>query len=710
MGTRSIAAHEMSKSVESSLPEPIFGTKPFASSVETLLEETTPLPLPQVCHKCGKMSPTWTDSHVSSPTVVNERAGTLQQSAEVGDFWTAAVQKVFHELPFHSNSLFLEEFHYAVVSSDLLGDSSRWKFSDTVNNPDQQNESWGSPLQLHINSPNKFSSTKYGRMKSTSINRFCLKSRFQYMTTFFYVRKTLGHLKRVRGPRRRILATLLIVLRLMFRQEYLKARYTKHKALATLKSILCSLKRLGLLQSNYFAASKEAWSQSSTRIRAVMTDLLNSSLDLLYYSMENVTKELLPVCDTAELSKYCGIYDVALPDLFYRLTEPAADVDSRMARVKVMRKFMLCCLLSQNHERLVCDLPMCNLLRKIFSNCISNQNPHINELDRLKLVTSNLQELQNLTLSLTTSMLKHTELLNLRGGSTGQEQPTKRYSKLYLPRNDKVIRTQSSVPGTNPHKLSTTLHSLRDLERLLIVSNEDTAANELSTKLIRRKLRELLGIWQDGCDVEIYKKQQRSSVNKYGNRGLSLDVVKNPIDVNLACGRPRKPPKLDDEIDITNVEDEPSDMELDSDYEDFRTAPVAARYEGSESGDDNVNHNDDYTDYDETMRKHRSSERTFIDYQTERFRGLSDKELKDKLAEGILKFAEENRQGRQKLRTQKSFELLRQRKSSHWTTLGTLRQISSASELTLKNSILNHKISSEETIPIFYELQEIMDK
>lgn len=705
-----IVAHEMSNFGEPLVPEPLFGAKPFTSSVETLLEDHTPLP--RLCYQCGKMSPSWTDSHASSPTVVNERYEMPLPNGAVTDFWTATVRKVFHELPYASSDRFLERFHYTVISSDLLGDLNRWRISDTITSPDQQGGDWCSlpsnSMSAHISSLSCWPTHK--NLQTTSASKLCLKGNFDYLSTLSYVRKTLKLLKDVKGSRRRILTVILTVLRLTFQQEYLKAQFTKRRALASLKSILDSLQSLSILHHKYFVASKGVCEQSSPRIYGTVQDLLVSSLDLLYYSMEKATQQLLSVCDTSELAKYCGIYDVALPELFYRLTEPAIDVESRLSRVRILRKLMLCCLLSQNqnHGRTVCDLPMCNLLRKIFPS--QTWTARIGELERLRLVTCNLQKLRALTSSLITSLVQYTEIFGRHSSLMEEGHREKRYSRIYSPSNNDESSKKILNATVSPTKLSMTLHGLRDLEKLLLVSNGDLTVNDCTSNIVRERLADLLQIWQESVSIpEIQRQEKRPSLYKFGNRGLSLDVLKNPVEFNFACGGPQAP-KLDDQVDITNVDDDDaqSDLELDSDYEVFRTE--ATDMNSDEEEDINENHTEDNEVSAEPTRKLRSSEKTFIDTQTERYRGFTDDELRKKLAEGILKFAEENRQGRRKLRTQKSFELLRQHKSNDWTTLGAVRQISSASELTLKSSILNHKISTEETIPIFYELQELMDK
>ncbi|CAR25758.1 hypothetical protein ZYGR_0A03270 [Zygosaccharomyces rouxii] len=639
------------------------GVDHLTSSVDTLLEKSMLSPIGWKCENFQS------NIHPSAPTVVN--GGEWEYQFEIPNKWNQLIDRVFSRLPSVANEHFLEEFHYTVVSSDLLNASNPWRLSKM---------STSGLLPTII--PDK---SKTIRIRN-----------FPYMTTILHVRKILNRLKFSNGSRRRVVITLLIALYLTYQQEFHKMQSSRQNALSILKSMLDSLQRLTVLQHNYFAAHKEISNQcGSDRIGLVVTDLLGSSLDLLFYSMTNATQDLLTISNSSELSKYCGIYGVPLSELYYRLTEPANDMESRWTRLKVMRSFMLCCLLSQNHSggrvgnNSTCDLEMCNFLRKIFPNYNLTQNSLINQSNRWKLITTNMQQLQNLTVSMTASMLRHTELINNHRNSVPNARSVKRYSKFYLPPEDK----KSSSQG--PIRLSTTLHGLRELEKLLIVTNEETTTTDSTIELVRQRLIDLLALWQTDDNDEVVSQGRKNGISKtkFGNRGLSLDVVQNPRESIIKCGGPHLnlSPKLKDHVVFTPVDETQSDIEQDSDYELQKTAATE-----TSNDEEAVN----------SKKTLRSSDKTLIDQRIAKFQSLSDDELRLKLEEGISKFAQENKKGRQKLRSQKSFELLRKPHNKEFMSVqGALRQISSASEITLNNTF-----STEETIPMYYELQKILDK
>lgn len=638
------------------------GLDHLTSSVDTLLENSM---LSPIGWRRENFQPIL---HASSPTVINDSEWEYQ--LENPNKWYQLIDGVFSQLPFAANEHFLEEFHYTVVSSDLLNASNSWRLSKMPTGGLLPKIAQVGPRIVRVRN-------------------------FPYMTTLLHVRKILNRLKFSSGAKKRVVITLLITLHLTYQQELYKLQSLSRNALSTLKSLLDSLQRLTILQHNYFAAHREISNQSGCdRIGIVVRDLLGSGLDLLFYSMTNVVQDLLSISNSSELSKYCEIYDVPLSELYYRLTEPANDMESRWARLKVIRSFMLCCLLSQNHfgsgvgNNSTCDLEICNFLRKVFPNYNLTQNSLINQSNRMKLLTTNMQQLQNLTISMTVSMLRHTELINNRRNSVSNARSTKRYSKFYLPPEDKRLSSQS------PICLSTTLNGLRELEKLLIVTNGDTTTSDSTIALVRQKLTDLLALWKNDDSGENVNQGRKNGVSKtkFGNRGLSLDVVQNPRESVIKCGGPHLDlPKLNDQVAFTAVEDTQSDVELDSDYELQRTAATE-----TSNDEEAVN----------TRKRLRSSDKTLIDQRIAKFKSLSDEELRLKLEEGISKFAQENKKGRQQLRSQKSFELLRKPQNNEFMSVqGALRQISSASEITLNNTF-----STEETIPMYYELQKILDR
>lgn len=639
------------------------GVDHLTSSVDTLLEKSMLSPTGWKRETFPPAVP------ATSPTAAN--GGGWEHQFKIPNKWYQLINGVFNRVPFVANEHFLEEFHYAIVSSDLLNASNPWIFSKVS----------ATGLLPTILQPNS--------------KTVCARD-FPYLTTILSIRKIFGSIKFRSGTKRRIIVTLLIALHLTYQREFYKLQSLRHDTLSALKAMLDSLQRLTILQHNFFAAHKETSSQNEgDRISLIVADLLGSSLDLLFYSMTNIAQDLLSISNCSELSKYCKIYDVPLSELYYRIMEPARDMESRWCRLKVMRNFMLCCLLSQNHfggnlaNNYADNLEMYNFLHKIFPNVNITKNSLFDQSNRLKLLTTNMHQLQNLAASITLSMLRQTELINNRSNSMPNARSIKRYSKFYLTPDDRQLLSQGS------NKSSTTLNGLRELEKLLIVTNEETTTRDSTTALVKGKLTDLLALWktEDNDGHVCHGRKNGISKTKFGNRGLSLDVVQNPRESIVKCGRPHSglPPKLSDKVVFTAVEDTQSDVELDFENELQKTAAIEpSNYEKAAS----------------TQKRLRSSDKTLIDQRIAKFKSLSDEELRLKLEEGISKFAQENKKGRQKLRSQKSFELLRKPHSNDFMSVqGALRQISSASEITLNNTF-----STEETIPMYYELQKILGK
>lgn len=645
------------------------------------------------------------DFHDYSPTVVNsdsfERPEVLEndkRSMIKIQFWDQLIGKVFNELPFCTNDQFMEEFQYAVISSDFLN-GFRFSFAlkESIMDFHKRSETLGINSFLTI-------PTKYGRLKASSVNKFYLLRTFDYFSTIFLAYKVLRSLQRLkRGSykSRRIVATILIVLYLAIQQEFFHTQYTKYKALITLKSVLASLKKLSSLLYKYHIRFKElivykplasAFSKGGPEnVLAMVKDLLTSNLDLLYYKLKIVTQDLLALSDTAELAKYCELYNLEISDLFHYLNEPATEVEDKAKRVHILKKFMLCCLLSLNSSTNSCDLSMHSSLSKIFPNyhCESCQSNYINELDKFKGVTTSLEQLNDSTLSLTSSLINYKSLLH----STGESPPNS---------NEKIECETDAFYSYDLHsslktpQLSMTLHALRQLENTLIASTQEEISDETKEMLIDN-LQNILKVWQNDNTLKHCKKQ---TPIKASSHGFSLDILKrtqSPAVCKADCRGP-----LRNEIEFRDIEEAQSDIESDLDIEQYKNdIDGGICYENAH--------------FSHCRGSNEGFHRTSMVTEKNKFQELTDEELRCKLNEGIFKFAVENKQGRDKLRTQKSFELLRKVKNSEDSMRHSKRQISTCDgELTCHSKSrplfkTKMKFSSEETIPVLYELKELIE-
>lgn len=643
--------------------------------------------------------------HDYSPTVVNsdsfERPEVLEKDKRNMiniPFWDQVIGRVFNELPFCTNDQFLEEFQYAVISSDFLN-GFRFSFAlkESIMDFHKRSEALG------ISSFSTFP-TKYGRLKASSVNKFYLVRTFDYFSTIFLAYKVLRSLHRLKCGKyksRRIVATLLIALYLAIQQEYFHTQYTKYKALITLKTVLASLKILSSLLYKYHIRFKEliiykplasAYSKrGSENVLSMVKDLLTSNLDLLYYKLKIVTQDLLALSDTTELAKYCEIYNLEISDLFHYLNEPATEVEDKAKRVHILKKFMLCCLLSLNSSTNSCDLSMHSSLSKIFPNyhCESCQSNYINEVDKFKSVTNSLEQLNDSALSLTSSLIDYKSLLH----STGESPPN---SNEKIECETDAFYSYDLQPSLKTPQLSMTLHALRQLENTLIASTQEEITNEVKELLIDN-LQNILKMWQNDNTL---KHGKRQTPIKSSSHGFSLDIIKR-TQLPAVCKTDDRGP-LRSEIEFRDIEEAQSDIESDMDIEQYKhDTDMEICYENAQ--------------LDHYRRLNEGFQRTSIVTEKNKFQELSDEELRCKLNEGILKFAVENKQGRDKLRTQKSFELLRKVKNSEDSIRNIKRQISTCDGGRTCHSksrpLFNTKtkFSSEETIPMLYELKELIE-
>lgn len=91
----------------------------------------------------------------------------------------------------------------------------------------------------------------------------------------------------------------------------------------------------------------------------------------------------------------------------------------------------------------------------------------------------------------------------------------------------------------------------------------------------------------------------------------------------------------------------------------------------------------------------------------EKFRKLTDEELRNKLDERIMRFAMENKRGKEMLRTQKSFELL---SSSLRKQHATQQHDHKEAQESGSRPFYNRTFTSEESIPVLYELKKLLEK
>ncbi|QLQ78024.1 hypothetical protein HG537_0A02710 [Torulaspora globosa] len=649
-------------------------------------EETLILSVQNDLNQFGSLMRKSADLHDYSPTVVGSDCFDkfeIPQKPEMVNFWSKIINGVFKDLPENVNDQFIEEFQYTVISSDFLNDPNGFRFTFT-----------GKKSIMDFHKPSlSFERydldtlpTKYGRLIISSPGRFTLIRTLDILSTVLCAWKLLrclGKLRLSTMRRKRILAAVLIALYLATQQEYFHSQYTRYKALVTLKKMLTSLQKLSTLLHNYGIKLKElsiykplSTSKSGTNpdpTTAKIRDLLSSCLDLLYYKLKKTTQNLIPLCSTASLTKYCVMYNIEMTDLFHYLNEAAPELEDKSERMSIMRKFTLCTLLSLSCCNSSSDETMTNVLTRLFPDSTLEiyETCPIKDADRYRAVIENLKQLNDFIVQLMSSLVNYKHILRSYGDLTE------------IADGNATARCRAKPPKEN-HRLNQILQSLKRLESFLVACQEEDISKE-TRDVVTYSLQEITSAWRnyDTCNDNC----GRSSLASL-KAGFSLNVLKKP---SLQSIPKNDKMRLKDKIAFEQVADTQSDIEFDSDLE-HHNSYDELRYESARSEPDNF------------------IELESEPYERQDLRELTDEELRHKLNEGISRLAVENRQGRDKIRTQKSFELLRQKDITK--RVHRHASIMTRDTMTIIQSGPPNEstFSSEDSIPVLYELKELLEK
>ncbi|CAI4048758.1 hypothetical protein N7582_004465 [Saccharomyces uvarum] len=610
------------------------------------------------------------------------------------------ISKIFLQSPFGLIHQFFEEYQYSIITSHFLNDLNRYRLSLHINQSIMNLRESSVILKKVPVSSGAFMATKYGKLAVVEDKKMYFKRTFNHLSVMLTSYKILRQLKKCCREKsdpslKRVVAPILIAVYLSMQQEYFRNHLICYKTLVEVQKMLRSLQQVDVMIHKYHLRYKEIKNSRATSkvnfisdtegYSSMIEELLIFSSDALFYKLKIVIGDIVISSDTSELSKYCEIYGIDISSLYNNTILTIKDLDGKLCRLKMLKKFMLCCLLSldttgnTSHS----NSSIQNALNKIFPDYMVKlqQNKQTNLIDTFQNITNLLKDLHPLLSAVLMSLNDHKHTLYALSEELLPNDGGEKRSFYSCPKSDQVIQA---------------LNHLKTIENDILAIDVRNGITENDKNTIQSKLEELIALWKASkiCRYNDIESGKKAPVTNSSNHGFHLDILKGRkvSSSSLSVRRLYLERKVEF-IDVNESENESieNDTELEN-SEDYASDERPYR------ADADVDKEDHPVDFTGTLTCKRAD-----------FKQLSDNELRRKLDERILKLARENREGRERLRTAKSFELLRNARSSIKTEFGFQEPLKKNVVLE-SGSLSKYKVSSEETIPFLYELEELIGK
>ena len=651
--------------------------------------------------------------HDYSPTIANldsfDHIQRLQQ--EIASFSIVTnpihlndiVSKLFSEVSSTTESQFLEEFQYTIITSQILNHQNVLGFNFNINKStlDFHNDKFKNQRNLPFSGTDSFP-TKYGRCRKIANCEYQLKKTFDVYKVFMLSYKLLKFVRSSSSTtntllsKKKIFIFVSLCLYLSFQQEYFHTQYIRYSSMVQLKRTLKSIQAMNSLIDKYYNAYNQAFMYRTIMATVNNKDvknmdlinieqILDSSLGILYFNLKLINREALLVVNTNDLSKFCEIYNIDFTELYSILNLPMDSIKEKLNSVHLLEKFFLCCLLSTNNITTSRNDQVINSLSKIF-NDYKLEIQEMKQSRKLDTVKYLLGRFEDSTLSISFLLNANKNLLY---SSIDYSPPTSRKAA-----EDNIYR--SSVIQDNI-QFSAMVTKLKEIEKHILNMSSNNIDCSLSES-ISYKLKSIQKLWKNICYQKETTKKRLPNIKSVNNR-FSIDICKSPEMGNRQI--------LKDKIKFTEIEDLEPETIID-----VETITDIISYTGS--GRDAIKKNikcvprpvgaifSNDVDLKECMIPKTSSNLTLKDHFTE----LTDEELRQKLNEKIIIFAAENKKCKGSIRTQKSFELMRDNKNN---IANKIRGMDSQTAAIPRSwSPTNAKCSSEESIPFIYELKELL--
>lgn len=633
--------------------------------------------------------------HEYSPTIVGSNDSTFSPIT-VGKTtkffnWDDIISRIFMQQPFGVTHQFFEEFRYSIITSHFLNDMNHYRLSLHL---DQSIMNFHKSSTLLKNVPPKsvpFMATKYGKLAVVEDKKLYFRQNFNYLSMIITSYRVLTQLKKYCRKKnspglKRVVILILVAVYLSIQQEYFRRHLICYKTLLKVRKVLESLQQVDVMIHKYHLRFKEIKNHSfisrvslisiADEHSSVIKELLVFSSDALFYKLKSIIPDIVIFSDTSELSKYCELYGIDVPNLYYNNTTTVKDLDGKLYRLKLLKKFMLCCLLSLDmtgNENLS-NVNMRNALNKIFPDYMARVQlkKKYNPIGTFQNIVSLLRGLHSLLSTVLVSLNDHKQILYAFPEETSTNTGCERANVCSFSKNDKLFQA---------------VNYLKMIENNLLAIDIRNGITENDRNIIEDKLEELITFWKTSKICGNISRIQKVSPTNTINHGFHLDILKG-----------RKSPRsssvqglsLERKVDFIDVAESVNDsFENDTELEEYED------YDCQEecSAGSRQNHRVDFIGKDSCRKPD--------------FKQLSDNELRRKLDERILKLAQENREGRERLRTAKSFELLRKAQASMSVKFGFQKPLRDDAFLESR-PLSKCKVSSEETIPFLYELKGLL--
>lgn len=590
-----------------------------------------------------------------SPTIVG--TSTFDDSESdirlLSQFWFTIIQKVFSHVPLRCDNAFIEELHFNIITLSDLNGLNRYvsplKPQKSILDFPKHQQNWKNDLNY------KTKQTSFGLVIRRDSPTFLVQNTLSYNYTVRNCLKIMYKLKglRIEGRHqsKRIVIMVLIFLYLTFKQTQFRNQYLRYDYMKKLTSLLRSFNSWDALINQYHLQFKELHIESifdnktdqvetpyvlnvNQRKHTIQNlhEIISLNVDHLHYALIALIKSRLPYCNESALEEYCKLFDITIFDLEYSFEQKMTDISKKIKGVHTLRKFWLCCILAATRIKVEHGDITGNMGSSLFSNLsqllymeIDHETSDSFNSLAFQEQSNEIENVSHAVTSLISLLLRNKDLLHditsERGVLMGRRNSANSHSKRQLFLISQSIDQLSQQVSELTTNYSKSEDNSLDSHVRDIISKMSSVKNSLEMKLQTKCIEE----YKSAPSIRSTRRDISSSIHP---KGFALDILRTPT---------LQSPTIDlkQDIEFTQVDNE-------DDY----------------SSSDDKSYDNDTTFHLEQFIAATPNQRTVsVHYQS--MKQLSDEQLQSQLTNQIMRFSAENKQSRENLRAEKSFELLK---------------------------------------------------